>query len=674
MKVVTSYGNFSRARVDHDMQGRFDLPIYNNAADVFENFISNFKGNAIYDTGFLYKLQFEDCFFIEFKFNANQNYICAFYAGKIRFLAFDTNNVLGWVLNGSSTPLEVTTPYTLAESKELDYAQNFDVMYVTHGNYEPRKLRRISANNFTFSTYTRTDDPFTAPNWPAKVAIRNARLYFGRTAAKGTTIWGSEDGAYDVFTVPGTPTDISAFTFTIAAMANPIDFMFDGDNSLIIGSSDLVVALNGGQVNTAITASTIDATSTSAEPVAPIRPLKKDGLLFYVGRTLRNLFYFKYDILQENFLAQDANFLSFDITKGNLGKIRHKKDRNDLIYSVKGDGNIVSLNFQEAEKINGWHDRKTNGSFKDLAVIADRNGNQQLITLTVRNGVYYIEQKAEFVEYVKQTDFYTGDKEADKEAYNRYLAEQLRDSYYLDGAITFDDLHSNTIVYDPDAGTITAVGATFVSGDVNKHIVYKSLTGYESGRFLITGYVSTTVVNVSVLQTPTANIYSSWYLTFTTLTGLSQFNGTEVGIVTDGGYLGDFTISGGSITFGAQTASVILGYKYRGVIKSFCLGFTSSGINTQTTVKAINQMGLRCVASVGGKIGSSMYEEDLDPVQQLSQADINYLPPLPIDGTAYVNYVDEYDLDKYFYVVQDVPGPMHICNVMLQAEYATRSL
>jgi hypothetical protein len=88
-------------------------------------------------------------------------------------------------------------------------------------------------------------------------------------------------------------------------------------------------------------------------------------------------------------------------------------------------------------------------------------------------------------------------------------------------------------------------------------------------------------------------------------------------------------------------------------------------------MKAICGAGVRTVSSAGGKIGSSLYE--LEPVQELGQNDLNYLPPLPIDGTKYVTYVDDNETDKYLYIVQDEPLPLHITSVMLEANYATKT-
>lgn len=753
MNVVTSYGNFARAKIDHDMMGRFDLPIYNTGADVFTNFNSNFKGNAIFRAGFENLLEFEDCAFIEYKFSNNQNYILVLYNLKMRFLSYDINGNFGWVLNGGMTPLEVTTPWSLAESKEIafrkSYTQNFDVMIITHEDHEPRKLIRNAANDFTLRVYARKDDPFpltwaatkvitavtqattaqvtvvahgysvgdrvkiaaivgmtelngwtaavlTTPtadtftidvdtttytayssggttaevstgDYPSVALFYKGRLDYAASRLKITTIWMSESAQYYIHTLPATVTDASALQITIAEIAQRIEWLYAGDNSLIAGAADGIVAINGGSVGAAITSATVEATLTPAEGCNGAEPIRKDRFIFYTGSNGRNMYFFNYDILTETFVAQDTNFISYDITSGGITKFRHVKERNDLIYSLRGDGVLCALNFNSEEKIAGWNEVETNGLFKDIAQISDNSGNEQLFALVLRNSVYYIERRADLVEFTNPNEFFTNDEAADLEAYTRYIAEQLKQCIYLDNSETVSNLKTATITYDSGAGTITAGSASFSSGDVGKHIVYKTATGYESGRFLITGYTSTTVVSVSVLQTPTANSYASWYLTFSTISGLSRFNGVEIGIVTDGGYYDAVTVSGGAVTLDKQVTHAVVGLLYRGTVKSFSLGFAIQGRNTQTTMKAVSRIGIRCVASAGGKFGTTPYR--LEPVQEFSPDNLNYLPPLPIDGTKYLTYSDDNKLDKYFYIVQDEPLPFRVCCVMIDAQY-----
>lgn len=672
-KVDTSFNNFARGKIDHDMMGRYDLPIYQSGADIVQNFETNFKGNAIYRTGFEEMFLFQDCAFIEFKFNKEQQYLCVFYNTLVRFLSYDSSGGFGWVLDGSSSILEVTTPYSLAESKELDWAQKNDVMYLTHNAYEPRKLTRASATSFTVATYTRTNNPFTGSTlYPARVCFHKGRLYFAAPTSKITTIYASVTGSYDDHTTsPVSAT--SALEFTIAEISQEIEWLFSGDNSLIVGASDGIVAVNGGSVGTAITADTIEADLTSAEPCNGARPFRKDGLIFYMSLDGRRLQYFEYDLLKEAFASQDANFISYDVTKGKVSKLRWVKARSDLIFGLKdnSDGDIISCNFQKEEKIIGWHEHKTNGVFQDIGSITDNDGKQQLFTLTLRNSNYYIERQADRVEFVERANFFTGktddDRAADELAYKRFVAEQLKQCIYLDQASTISNLQDQAGTYDSGAGTFTDTDGIFVSGDVGKHIVYKTETGYESGRFEITAVNSANEVDVTVLQTPTANSYDSWYLSFDTISGLTNYNGTTVSVVSDGGYLTDYAISGGSQDLGKQVTHAVVGYKYKGIIKSFSLGFEINGLNTQRMMKAISEFGVRCVSTAGLEVGSSLYK--LEAVQELTQDDVNYLPPVPIDGTKFISFSDDNQRDKFFYLVQDSPLPAVVTTAIVTANY-----
>ena len=65
-KVDTVFNNFARGEIDHDMNGRYDLPIYNTGADKLSNYITNFKGNAIYRSGHETMFKFQDCRLEEF--------------------------------------------------------------------------------------------------------------------------------------------------------------------------------------------------------------------------------------------------------------------------------------------------------------------------------------------------------------------------------------------------------------------------------------------------------------------------------------------------------------------------------------------------------------------------------------------------------------------------------
>lgn len=669
MKVHTVYNNFARGEIDHDMNGRFDLPIYNSGSDRFRNFESNIKGNAIYRNGFENLLSFQDCALLPFKFNKEQNYIIVAYNTKFRYLTYDSSNNFGWVESGGS-PVETTTPYSLADAKQLDISQNADVCYICNNSYFPRKLTRTSATSFSIATPSISGDPFTSgSNFPSCSTFYKGRLYYGDPANEVTKVYASEVASYDNLTTGTDPAD--PLELELTDISEPIEWLFAGENSLIVGASDGIVSINGGSIGEPIDVDNVEASLSSADGCNSVKPRARDGFVFYVDKQGRRTLAFRYDLLTESFKAEDLNKINYDITQSGIKRVEVLRDKYKRLYMLLNSGELLSLVFDDGEKVVSWARHSTKGTIQDIVVISDNNGEDYLHALVKIGTVYYIERLSKEVEFARRDDFYTdeGSSEADNYAYNTLVGEQLRSCVYVDNALIVNDLQeSNTITYDSVAGTITANSSVFDSGDVGKHITYKTSTGYEYGKFEITGYTSGTVVDVDVLIEPSDDSYDDWYLSFSSLTGLSQYNGETVAVIADGGYLSDFTISDGEIAdLGRQCSSIVVGYKYIGFIKSFSLGFQAQGQNTQSTQKGISRIGVRTVDSAGLQAGTSRYR--LEPIQQLKQGDLNYLPPQIMDGTKYVSIVDDMDRDKYLYIVQDKPLPAKITAVLLETKY-----
>lgn len=748
MQNVSNYLNFSRGKLDHDLNGRFDLPIYYTGSDVFQNFTSNFKGNAIYRLGFEDMIDFEDCALYRFNFSINQNYILVFYNLKLRILTYDAGGNFGWILDGSNNILEIVTPYTLAQSKELRVSRNADVMYIAHSSHSPRKLIRTSATNFTLTSFNIKGDPFsqktatingvtkafpavvttsaahgfrdgdlieitdvvgmtklngkvyeigvespttfnlrgvdstsytayssggTAKRYksnPTQVLFYKGRLYYASSISKPTTVWASAVAEYDNLEIPTTVVADSPLQLTLSDISQKINWLFAGDNSLIAGSSDGIVAINGGGVNEPIKADKVEANITTAEPCNNVYPVTKDGLIFYVGVSGRNVYSFSYDLLNESFLSENINIVSHDVTESGIKKLSVKRNKDDYIYCLKNNGTFLTLNYQKQENIVGFHEHLSNGFISDFITIVNNEGESELFGLYERDSVFYIERQAKEQEFPSRTLFFTGNKEEDDKAYIRYCSEILNKCIYLDNARVFNLLKDNIITYDEVAGTITSTSPVFNINNIGRHISYMTITGYESGRFEITDYISDTEVEVKVLQEPTHSVYRYWYLSFRGVSGLTQFDGKEVGVVADGGFLDDFIVEDEAIDFGTEVTNVVIGYRYAGIIKSFSLGFQMGNVNTQATFKGINKASVRFVNSAGGKFGTSIYK--LAPLQQLTQRDLNYLPTILMEGTQEEIISDDFEKDKYFYIAQDLPLPLTITAVIIEGTYGVK--
>jgi len=674
-KIISIYNNLSRGETDHDLLGRSDLPIYKNGSERFRNFWSNFKGNALYRPGFEKMVKFEDCNMVEFKFSQTQDYVALFYKEKIKFLSYDSTGAFGFVQSGGAD-LEVATPYSLAESKEIQFAQNADVMYVCHKSYEPRKLTRASATSFTFATFVRASDPFDDPatgtvGWPSCCTFFQGRLYYGAPTLKYTNVYGSVSGSYDNMLVGADDDD--GLEITLSDITEPITWLKNGQKSLICGNAEGIVPINGGSETDPITPSTITAHMSHTDGSDYSIPIHKDGLLFYVKYDQRNVKYFKFDLLSETFDAEDANAVSYDITEGGIKQLYHIKDKNDLMFTLSEEGDFLSLNFNLKERIAGWHRHETQGTFKDLVRMYDQDKKHHLFALVERTNGFYIERLADIIEFPLIEDYYgtSTTEKADREAYNRVVAEKLKECRYLDSYSTWSDYRTSTLTYDATAGTITCTGA-FLPGDVGKDIIYKTATGLEYAYFEITAYISGDVVEVTALSDVTDTTYSSWYLTTDSIGGLTHLANQTVGIVADGGYIGTGEVdASGNLDFGRQVGSAVVGLLYEGWIQSYPIGMLVQLINTQLFPKSVTQAIIQCVNSAGGEFGTSPYR--MEEIQDYQTVGAIYdLPPLPMDGFKPIIYSDDSSLNKKFIVKQTKPLPLNITSITVDVKFGDR--
>ena len=96
-------------------------------------------------------------------------------------------------LTGQSYPIyEIPTPYLTADLFALKFEHSADVMYITHPDYEPRKLSRISTTTFVLEELGYQTGPFQPQN-TAATALMTASAVTGdiTLTASGTNADGS---------------------------------------------------------------------------------------------------------------------------------------------------------------------------------------------------------------------------------------------------------------------------------------------------------------------------------------------------------------------------------------------------------------------------------------------------------------------------------------------------
>lgn len=107
-------------------------------------------------------------------------------------------------LTGDSYPIyEIKTPYLTADLFDLKLEQSADVMYITHGDYEERKLSRINETTFVLEELGYQDGPFQSVNAVGTAIITpsattgSITLTASGTNADGTTFEPFKTGATD---------------------------------------------------------------------------------------------------------------------------------------------------------------------------------------------------------------------------------------------------------------------------------------------------------------------------------------------------------------------------------------------------------------------------------------------------------------------------------------------
>jgi hypothetical protein len=146
MPVHPFLNAFTTGEITDQLIARTTWDKYQNAAACLKNFVVRPYGGAARRAGTFFAGLAKDpssrVRLRKFEFSITQAYIVEFGHLYARFWA-NRAPVLE-----AGIPVEVVTPYTVDELRELRFEQSADVLYITHRNHPPAKLQRTSATSF----------------------------------------------------------------------------------------------------------------------------------------------------------------------------------------------------------------------------------------------------------------------------------------------------------------------------------------------------------------------------------------------------------------------------------------------------------------------------------------------------------------------------------------------
>ncbi len=582
---------------------------------------------------------------------------------------------------------------------------NGDIVYIdsvvgmTQLNKKIYTVRGVATNTFqleavdstAYTAYTSggTAEKFTAFSYPTVVAFFEQRLLYASSDSFQQRLWGSQGALFDDFRTGTGASD--SFVYNVASgKANRIRWMVGTEDFLAIGSAGSEFKASGGGQNDAITPTNISVKPVSSYGSSDIRPIKLDSHIMYIQRDAMTTRTFEFDAIQDGYTSINRNITSNDITRGRYGmrngikQMAYQAGNPSINWVVRNDGILAGLTFEPREQVNGWHRHVLGGQLSDgkqnkpevesvATIPQDDNADQVYVAVrrtvsgqTVRHIEYFADQPT----IPRFLDYYTGEKEADTEAYLQDLWEAQKRLHYLDAGITYDGSIYATQQLTLSAATV-GTGRTIHAGGAifDATMVGREIWGKAGGRAKITAYTDADdiTVKVTVAFPETVLAIDEWYLTASTFGGGQHLKGEPVVALADGGVVENLVMgTDGTVSLTNQHSYVAIGLLYIGIWKSMDIEGGGNNGPSQTKKKSLSTVGVKFLNTLGAKFGTDIYK--LDKVKFRSTADKMDRPAPLFSGVKQCDIRDGWDEEKHVYCVQDKPLP---CNVQLVMPYMT---
>ncbi len=193
MKARTFQTNFTGGEISPRAFARVDVRRYANSAARIENMLIGVRGEATRRRGTYFAGTVKVA------------------SGRVRLVRFEVSTIAAYVIefghlyarfwrnrarveSSPGVPLEIATPYTEAQLRELRFSQSADVLYICHPAHAPRKLSRTSPTAFNLSVITFINGPWQPENSTAVTLTPSAKFGSVTVTASSATFTADDVG------------------------------------------------------------------------------------------------------------------------------------------------------------------------------------------------------------------------------------------------------------------------------------------------------------------------------------------------------------------------------------------------------------------------------------------------------------------------------------------------
>lgn len=219
MKLYPVQTNFTAGELSPRLYGRQDIDRYRNAVKVAENVFILVQGGMIRRYGMRYTAKAKHAdkhtILVPYVFSRSQAYMLEFGDAFFRVFLEDGAQVIS-----GGVPYEVATDYAEADLDEIDFVQSGDTMFLFHGDYRTRRIRRFGDASWVIDDVPWVTAPFAEIGFrpAADITVDSLALGPGRTVTASASVFMASDVDRQIQTEGGLATITGVTSGTVATV------------------------------------------------------------------------------------------------------------------------------------------------------------------------------------------------------------------------------------------------------------------------------------------------------------------------------------------------------------------------------------------------------------------------------------------------------------------------
>ena len=515
---------------------------------------------------------------------------------------------------------------------------------------------------------------------PSCVTFFEQRLVFAGTTNQPQTVFFSKSGDYENMdaNLTGTIADDDSIVYTIASnQVNAIRFM-TATRTLIIGTAGGEFTVSGGGTDSAVTPTNILIKKQSNHGAANVDAIAVGNATLFLQRAKRKIRELAYNFDVDGYLAPDMTILAEHITEGGLTQIAYQQEPNQIIYAVRGDGELVGLTYQREQQVTAWHRHIFGGIFGTATITVTDYAN-------IKNGTRIVLKKSDgttttFTSATSATSGFFHNATSNNQTATNLKTLIDADSNFTatvsSNVVTIKEVVSTGLDYltisSFDIARLTATSegkpicesVAVIPTDDTEYQVYviiKRTVNGSSRRYVeyLNNVDFTETDNTTFNYLDSALAYSGTAVT--TLSGLDHLEGQTVHILADGATHPTKIVSSGSVSLDRSSANVKVGLGYNSILQTMRLDAGSQNGTSQGKTKRIYEITVRLYESVGVEVGPNLSDMERIPFRTSSDVMDQGIPTFT--GDKAVEFRGNYDTDGFIFVRQTQPLPLTVLSL-----------